>query len=278
MRKAILLVFISALSVFAFAHEFWLSPQKFFYRVRETAHIRFQVGEDFKGENWSGNRAKVRELVHFTPSEETVNLSPLLSDNKGDSIALPLQETGTHMIVFNSTNSFIQLEPAKFIAYLAEDGLAQTAQYRKEHNEEDKDGKEYYQRSVKTIIQVGDRITNACTQPSGIPLDIVPERNPYENPESLNRNGLPKVRFKVLFRGKPLANTLAKVWYQPFGKPVKMEDLKTNSNGYITTERHPGKFMVSCVYMERNQADTVADWQSYWSSLTFEYSQFFPRN
>ena len=278
MKRSLLILFIAVLSLFAYAHEFWLSPQKFFYRVRETAHIRFQVGEDFKGENWSGNRTKIHQLIHFTSADETLDLSHLLSDNKGDSIAVPLPEAGTHMIVFNSTNSFIHLDPAKFNAYLLEDGLSETAAYRKKNNEDEKVGKEYYQRSVKTIVQAGDKVTDQCTKPTGIPLDIVPETNPYAQPESLNNTGFHKVRFRVLFRGRPLANVLTKVWYYPFGKPVKMESLKTNNNGYIITERHPGKFMVSCVHMERNKTDTIADWQSYWSSLTFEYSRFFPRN
>ena len=149
MKRAIPVFFICVLSLFAFGHEFWLSPQRFFYRVRETAHIRFQVGENFTGENWGGNKDKVRELVHFTPSEQRMDLSESLSENKGDSLNLPLQEAGTHMVIFRSTNSFIHLDAAKFNAYLAEDGLVATARYRKEHNEEQTDGKEYYQRSVK---------------------------------------------------------------------------------------------------------------------------------
>jgi hypothetical protein len=57
-----------------------------------------------------------------------------------------------------------------------------------------------------------------------------------------------------------------------------MDTVRTNKKGWITGEKHPGPNMVSCVYMERNKADTVAQWQSYWGSLTFEYPQFFQRS
>lgn len=276
MKRAFAFFFTCFLALFAFAHEFWLSPQRFFYRVRETAHISFKVGENFMGENWGGNNEKVNHLVHFTPSGETIELSGSISGNKGDSLALPLQEAGTHMVTFVSTNSFIHLDADKFNAYLAEDGLDAVARYRKEHGEEQTDGKEYYQRSVKTIIQVGDKRTDLCAERTGLPLDIVPEINPYSLPEFISRSGLPKVNFKVYLYGKPLRDALVKVWYSPPGKSVKVEALKTNNNGIITTERHPGRFMVSCVHMIRNTADTVANWQSYWASVTFEYSQFFP--
>ncbi len=278
MKKGLLLFCICMVAVFAFAHEFWLSPQKFFYSVRETAHIRFQVGENFTGENWTGNRDKIQHLSHYTPSNEIIDLSPRLSEHKGDSLSLPLPEIGTHMVTFNSTNSFIQLEADKFNAYLMEDGMTEVLQYRKEHHELQDKGKEYYQRSVKTLLQVGDRLTDACTNPTGLPLDIIPEQNPYNLPADLTseREGLLKMRFQVLFFGKPLENALVKIWYHPPGKPVQADDRRTNKKGWVTAERHPGPIMVSCVHMERSMTDTVANWQSYWGSLSFEYSHFFP--
>jgi uncharacterized GH25 family protein len=277
MKKAILLSGISILSVIAMAHEFWLQPQRFFYIIREVAMIRFMVGENFKGENWSGNKEKILELAYFTPSGNVLDISSSLSANKGDSIKLPMQEEGTHMVTFNSTNSFIRLEADKFTEYLKEDGLDEVATYRKEHNEENKAGTEHYQRSVKTIVQVSDKITDACTKPTSLPLDIIPELNPYSVPEQGFKPGIVKVKFRVLFKKQPLNNALVKIWYRLPGKRVQMDTLRTNKKGWVTAERHPGPYMVSCVKMEPTPADQEAQWQSYWGSLSFEYSQFFPR-
>jgi len=266
---------VSVLSVIVFAHEFWLYPQKFFYTIREVANIRFHVGENFTGENWMGGNDKIQQLLHYSPSGNIADLSSRLSANKGDSVQLPLQEEGTHMIIFHSNNSFINLEAEKFNSYLKEDGLDNTALYRKAHNEDQINGKEYYQRSVKTILQVSGKLTDECTKPTSLPLDIIPEENPYSIPVLSSKADAKKVKFQVLFNGAPLANALVKVWYHTSKNHVTIDSARTNKKGWAITERHSGPYLVSCVHMERNDADSIADWQSYWASLSFEYSQFF---
>ncbi len=278
MKKSILVGFILLLTVMAWAHEFWLYPQKFYFTIREVANIRFRVGENFKGDNWSGNHEKIQQLLHVTPSGIAKDISSALSANKGDSIQLPLGEEGTHMVLFNSTNSFITLEADKFNEYLKEDALDIASNYRKKHGEEQIKGNEYYQRSVKTIFQVGGKVTDACKQPTSLPLDIIPDDNPYAVPLGTDSRKPVKVRFQVLFNDEPLPNTLVKIWYHVSRNVVKMDSARTNRRGWITTERHPGPYMVSTVYMVRNQPETTAQWQSYWSSLCFEYSTFFPGN
>ncbi|MCW3087100.1 MAG: hypothetical protein JWQ78_486 [Sediminibacterium sp.] len=269
-----MVVFVTAV---VSAHEFWLQPRKFYYSIREVANIRFLVGENFTGSNWTDNRDKVAQLVHYTPSGAINDLTARLSANKGDSLQLPLQEEGTHMVIFNSTHSFIGLEAGKFNEYLLEDGLDPVTAYRKLHHEDTLNGREHYQRSVKTIFQVGGRLTEECINPTSLPLDIIPLENPYAIPQFGGKDQSLQVKFRVLFNGAPRENLLVKIWYHTAQKQVKMDTLRTNKKGIVTTTRHPGACMVSCVYMERAAAATGADWQSYWSSLTFEYSQFFSK-
>lgn len=279
MKQSLLCGLLVILAGASLAHEFWLQPNKYFYTVRETASIRFQVGEGFKGDNWTGNRSKINQLVHYTPSEETIDLTQTLSEEKGDSLRLPLREEGTHLVAYQSKNTFISLEADKFNAYLAEDGLSSVMALRRKQQQENKTGNEYYQRSVKTLLQVGKTITNACLKPTGLPLDIIPEENPYAVIPVLDaKQTVPKVRFRVLFKGKPMQNLLVKVWHTNVGTTIVTDTFRTNNRGWITAPRHSGPYMVSCVYMEPNKADTTAQWQSYWASLTFEYSQFFPKS
>ena len=272
----ILLVSICIVSVLVLAHEFWLQPQKFHYSIREVARIRFLVGENFTGQNWTGNKDKVSQLFHYTPGGDVLDIANKLSANNGDSLLLPLQEEGTHMVIFNSTNTFINLEAEKFNGYLKEDGLDNAATHRKENKEETKAGTEYYQRSIKTLLQVSYKTTDACTNPSNLPLDIIPEKNPYAVTVG-GSESLLKVKFRVLFNREPLSNALVKIWYYtPGKKEVKMDTLRTNKRGWVTANRHPGPYMVSCVHMEHTPTNKEAEWQSYWGSLSFEYSQFFP--
>jgi hypothetical protein len=275
MKKPLLLLGICVLSLYAMAHEFWLLPQKFFYTIREVAHIRFFVGEDFKGANWSGNKERIRQLTYYPPSSDIIDISSNLSLNKGDSLLLPLQEEGTHMVIFNSNNSFISQDAAKFNDYLTEDGLDNVMNYRREHQEENKTSTEHYQRSVKTIVQVSGKLTDACTSATTLPLDIIPEENPYSIPVLNGKEGLVKVRFRILFNKQPLYHALVKVWYHLPGNVLQTDTFRTNKRGWITADRHPGHYLVSCVHMEPTPADKEAEWQSYWASLSFEYSQFF---
>lgn len=257
------------------AHEFWLQPQKYFYSIREVAFIRFMVGEQFTGLNWQGNQKNIQQLIHYTPSGTEQDVSSGFSANAGDSLRLPLQEEGTHMVIFNSTNSHIRLEADKFNQYLKEDGLDITAAHRLKQKEETKEGSEYYQRSVKTLLQVGGGLTQACTKPTSLPLDIIPAENPYSIPNPGSKEGLVKVRFRVMFKNTPLNNALVKIWYRVPGRGQMMDTLRTNKKGWVTANRHPGPYMVSCVHMEPASNTKEADWQSYWGSLSFEYSQFF---
>lgn len=275
MKKKLLVCLFLVASSLLTAHEFWLAPDKYFYTIRDIALIRFYAGENFTGENWSGNKERIKQLSHYLPGGNIVDLSDRLSVNKGDSLRLPLQTEGTHMVVFNSNNAHIELEAYKFNAYLKEDGLHTAIQYREKNGEQDKMGKEYYQRSVKTIIQVGNERTDGCIQPTGLPLDIIPFENPYASPSMAPKENLPTVRFRVLFRGKSVANLLVKTWYRDERGHIQMQEYRTNNRGIISTKRYSGPFMVSTVYMERLQGNPKADWQSYWASLNFEYSSFF---
>ena len=276
MKRTALITGIIIFSGIAFAHEFWLHPQKYFYTIRETDNIRFSVGENFEGENWKGNKDKIAQLAYFTPSGNVVDIASRLSGNMGDSLQLPLQEEGTHMVIFNSTNSFITLEADKFNEYLKDDGHDATVLYRKKHGEEKKAGTEYYQRSVKTLLQVSGKLTNACTEPTSLPLDIIPAENPYSIPDPSSNKKL-MLRFRVLFQGDPLPDALVKAWYHIPGKGPGMDSTRTNKKGWVSLERHPGRYMVSCVHMERAAKDGEADWQSFWGSLSFEYSHFYTR-
>jgi hypothetical protein len=99
--------------------------------------------------------------------------------------------------------------------------------------------------------------------------------NPYASPGMAPQGALPMVRFRILFKGKSLANWLIKTWFRDEKGKIQMKEYHTNNRGIIQVKRYSGPFMISTVYMERLQGDPRADWQSYWASLNFEYSSFF---
>lgn len=247
-----------------FAHEFWLNPQKFIYKRTDKINIRFLVGEDFEGDNWQGNSQRINSLkIYFSGVSD--DLTPALTEASGDSVEYTMIDEGTNLIAFNSNNSFIDLEPGAFNEYLEDDGLFEALEYRKKNNELGCNGREFYQRCAKTLVQVGDVKDQTFGITTGLPVDIIPFSNPYllKNKE--------KLKVKILYKKSPLANALVKVWHRKNGETKKME-LESNANGEVVFPvTLSGKWMISTVKMDRVFDNPVCDWQSYWGSLTWGY-------
>lgn len=246
------------------AHEFWLQPEKFICTRGETINIRFRLGENFKGENWAGNASRINSLKIYMGGAKD-DLSKQLSNEKGDSLQVAMFDEGPAMVTFNSTNAFIELEPQQFNAYLKEDGLQNAMDFRATNKQADASGKELYQRSVKTLIQVGSATNDCFKQPTDLPLDIIPKNNPY----TLKNNQALTV--KILFNKKPLVNSSVKLWHR-LRDTTMLQNLKTNQKGELSFKVHTaGKWMLSTVRMSHLDNDAKADWQSYWGSLTWGY-------
>jgi uncharacterized GH25 family protein len=262
-KTAIIFLFLIIISSLS-AHEFWLNPDKFIYKRTEEVNIRFLVGENFEGENWKGNNERIKSLQIYYGGVDD-DLSPFVTEAAGDSIEYSMIDEGTNMIAFNSNNSFIDLEPSKFEEYLEEDGLTNALEYRKRNNERGCRGREFYQRCAKTLIQIGDIKDKTFSFATDLVIDIIPYSNPYE----LNNKEL--FRAKIFYKRSPLPNALIKVWHRINEKTEKKE-LRTDSNGEIAFPvTIKGKWMVSTVKMERLIDNPIADWQSYWGSLTWGY-------
>ena len=266
MKFKSLLLCICCLFVFPLlAHEFWLEPQQYIFSRGEEVNIRLKVGESFTGENWGGNRQKVNELKLYY-ADITDDLKNALNDDAGDSLQFSLFEEGTAMVTFNNINSFIELEATKFNEYLTEDGLTAAIEYRKEHNETDSMGREFYQRSVKTIVQVGNKKTDVFKKQTTLPLDVIPLTHPY----TLSNHQT--IKLKILFKGEPFANKKIRTWHKLPGL-VKDSTMMSDANGEISFPvETTGEWMVSCVHMIRINDDSKAQWQSYWGSVTWGYT------
>jgi uncharacterized GH25 family protein len=257
---SILLIFISSLS----AHEFWLNPDKFIYRRTEKVNISFLVGENFQGENWEGNKDRIKSLKIYYGGVID-DLSPVVTDATGDSIEYLMTDEGTNLIAFNSNNAFIEMEPLQFEAYLKEDGLTNALEYRKRNNETGCTGREFYQRCAKTLLQVGEIKDKTYAIATSLIIDIIPSSNPYQ----LKNKEL--FRAKVFYKKAPLVNGLIKVWHRVKNKTEKKE-LRTDSNGgFFFPVITKGKWMITTVTMERLTDNPICDWQSYWGSLTWGY-------
>jgi len=262
MKKILLSVFAFVLfSTAGFAHEFWLDPVSFFSK---NACVRFRVGEHFSGNNWSGNFEKVRLLEVLNHTDRSTTNAQQMLPNQGDSLQFSLPFTGTQLLVYNGSNSYIELPASEFNAYLQEDGLTDIAAWRKANGQDTARSREYYQRSVKTLLQNGTQLT-PCNYPTELPLDIVPLQHPY----SLTKAG--SISFQVYFQQRLLKQALIRTWHISSSGKLTAGSIAMTDGSFTLPVTPDGKWMVSLVKMVPNKADDKADWQSYWGSFTWGY-------
>ena len=257
------------------AHEVWLEAPRFRLQPGDMVYVRAFVGANFVGEPWSKKAVKVHRLMRFGPTPaDTTNLTPK-NPTETDTFrtGFTFAQPGTHLVLLQSTSSFIELPADKFTAYLREEGLDYALKLRQENEETTQPGREVYSRCVKTLLQVGDparvppATDSACRHVYGLPLELVPEQNPYR----LSADKALTVR--VLRGGRPAFGAAVQVWQrQPGGLPTTHYTTRANQNGRVLLRLSgPGPYLLATVDMRPTPARLRdrADWQSTWASLTF---------
>jgi hypothetical protein len=275
MTKLLRLLPFLVLTTTALAHEFWLEAPRFRLQPGQTVHVHTLIGADFKGEPWTTKAAKIQRLVRYGPTPaDTTNLTPkAFTETDTFRTGFAFAQPGTHVVLLRSTNSFIELPAEQFTAYLREEGLDYALKLRQESDQMAKPGRETYRRCAKTLIQVGDAAAtstvtdSACRHVYGLPLELVPEQNPYR----LAADKALTVR--VLRAGKPAFGAAVQVWQrQPGDLPTTHYTTRANQNGRILLRLSgPGPYLLAAVDMSvaPTKLRDRADWQSTWASLTF---------
>lgn len=264
MKKLLSLAVIIVLSITVLAHEFWLQPLKFWLKIGEATRVSILVGEDYKGEKSDWTKYKIQQLKHYS-TQGVEEYTDHLSQKDKSVIEARFNTAGNHLLAFNNSNKFIELEAAKFNEYLETEGLGYIAEKRRQGGDDNKPGREFYQRCVKTLFKVGNTNDSTFALNTGMRLELIPRQNPYTigNGESIT--------VQVLFDNQPVEGALVLAWNVVKGK-TSMTKYKSNAAGEVTVPiTLQGRWMISSVHMVAHPNPAEADWQSYWGSYTFGY-------
>lgn len=254
------------------AQEFWLAP-RFFVSPNAQIPVSALVGSNFTGVRWRGTNSRLTRFVHYAPADST-NLLPLATQQDTSLPAITFSQPGTHQLALATNNAFLTLPADSFDAYLRAEKMDNILAIRKQDEHAGKPAREAYRRCAKTLIQVGASAApgSAFNQVAGLPLELVPEQNPY----SLRVGASLTVR--VLADGAPVPGALLKVWCRDVKKNVEKIEIHTNQNGRALFRLStPGTYLISTMRMTRFADPQVADWQSTWSSLTFGFASLASR-
>jgi len=272
MKKIVMTVLFSVIGVaMLFAHDMFLKLETFFLKPHSSATISLFNGTFTKSENFI-TRDRMAEVIIIGPQTERVHPDTSQWRNAGAMTRLDFKtgEAGTYVVGLSTHAKMIELSAKNFNEYLEHDGVLDVLAARKEKNEMSKASRELYSKHVKTIIQVGEKRSEAYKEKLGYPIEIVPLQNPY----ALKVGEMLEVL--VLRDGQPVANQLVYASYEGYhkhgdkGGHIEAVNTRTNANGVAPIKlSRAGKWYVRLIHMVASDKEGV-DYESNWATLTFE--------
>jgi len=258
-------VLVVLIAVFLGAHDFWLVPQKFILNPNDSLTIYANTGMDFP---ISLSAINPERFTQFTVSGISGKKDISKFRIEGNSLAteITLEKAGTYVVAAALKPKEIKLTAEEFNEYLLHDGLPQIYELRKQEGILEQAAVEFYSKYPKSVLQVGKQLDETPLKPIGLVIEIIPMKNPYAL--KLGDN-LP---IKVLLRGEPLNNAEV-AWSYPGRGEEMAGSTKTDSDGQAVIPLvKTGPYLIRTIHMEWVKKETH-DWESYWTSLTFEVLQ-----
>ncbi len=246
----------------ALSHEFWIEPED--YSIAEGNKIRadIKVGQDFKGDIFPYIASRFvafqrHDKLGVSDVEGTAGDLPALSQT-------PRTEGLTLFTYHSNENRITFVDWEKFTSYLAYEGLNAVAARHDARGLPRDRIREIYIRCAKTLVNVGPDATGQ-DRATGMPLELVAQQNPGTISPGED------MRFRLLWQGAPQPDTQVALFAKGSeGAEANRTLTRTDADGYASfTLPATGTYLASAVHMIKPAADSKADWQSYWASLTF---------
>lgn len=176
---------------------------------------------------------------------------------------------GTYLVGVSTAANMIELTAEEFEDYLKHDGVLDVLEVRRREDDLDESVRERYSKHVKTILQVGDSVTDSHSFRLGYPIEIVP----LANPATLDVGD--SLKFLVLADGKPVADQLVYASHEGFhshdesGAHREAASARTDDKGTVKVElSKAGRWYVRLIRMLPVD-EAGADYESNWATLTF---------
>jgi uncharacterized GH25 family protein len=253
------------------AHDFWVQPSAYWVKPQAVIPMTIQVGH---GPARQRSPITLRRIVRFDaigPNAVVTDLRGQLqlgAAQKDGDIALP--SAGAYIVVLQTDDRAQTHLPAlRFNDYLKVEGVTPALEQRTRLNRMDADESESYSRCAKAILQSGPASAESQTQitrPLGLPLEIVPERNPYALPRSAT---LP---VRVIYEGRPLPGALVKLTRLESDATPFETHLTDASGRAVFSLPNTGTWLLNVVWTKPQPPSAETDYETVFSSLSFGFS------
>jgi len=251
----------------AWAHDFWLQPLRYKIAPGAADPMTIQVGHAQFRTRWSGDLERVVQFEAIGPGDRS-DLRTALKPNPERDAVLTFASPGVQMLVFQSNHAKSNLPSIRFNDYLKAEGLTPALDLRARTKTMDSPGREIYSRCAKALIAVGapnPQTQRQVTKPVGLPLEIVPLRDPYDLGVGQ------QLPVQVLYQGRPLPGAtvmLTSLEFDGQALETKLSDPSGKATFFVP---HVGTWLVNVLWTQPLQGDPDADFDTTFSSLTFGY-------
>ncbi len=245
-------------------HEFWLHAAPFSPSTGGSSDISLHLGEFYVGElvGVTAAHAASIKLVNAAGIQDLTAQAPTGSMLR--SLRLTTPRPGAQVLAYDSHPSVVTLSTDKFHAYLNEEGLGAVIRQREAAQMATTEGRERFRRHAKAILKVGGRSDATAMAATGQKLEIVPLVDPLQ----ASAGGM--ISFEVRWESRALAGVLVKAWHRRGDQTVVVRTV-TDPQGRVRLELpFAGAWMLSAVHMVPVTGVPDIDWDSHWSSLSFE--------
>lgn len=255
---------------FVAAHDFWLQPGEYWISSNTLNSMTLQVGHGPFRQRSPIPARRITRFQAISPNGDVVELHEQLrlgqATKDGD---FRLASPGVHVLVLQTDDrAETHLPSIRFNDYLKAEGLTPALDQRTRQNRMNADGSERYSRCAKSIVQVGasdSRLQGQVGKPVGLPLEIVPEENPYGVP----RPAILPVR--VIYAGHALAGALVKL--------TNLEDDASAFEVHVTdrdgrarfTMPRSGSWLLNVIWTKALPRSEATDFETIFSSLSFGF-------
>ena len=257
------------------AHDFWLQPSEYWISPDALTPLTLQVGHGPFRQRSPIPARRITRFQALAPTGTVVDLHEQLQlGQPAEDGDFRFTTPGTYMLVLQTDDrAQTHLPSIRFNDYLKVEGLTPALEQRARLNQMNLDGSERYSRCAKSLVQVGPLGAGSQEQvskPVGLPLEIVPEANPYGVPHSAS---LP---VRVIYAGHPQAGALVKLTdLNNDASPFEVH--LTDHDGRATfTMPNAGSWLLNVIWTKVLPRSEETDFETVFSSLSFGFPSDHP--
>jgi len=248
----------------ASGHDTWFIPDRFVVAAAEAVVFDLTSGMEFP-KNDSAIKQERLEVARCRLAGSTTEISGIEAGPQSLRLKQQVEKAGLATCWVQLLPRALELKPAEVEEYLEEVGAPDSI--RKAWAEmKPQRWRESYRKGAKTVLRVGEAENDVSwKEPVGMPLEIVPERDPTR----VKVHATELFTVTVLKDGAPLADFSLNAIR---AGDKEGETRKTNAGGAVSFRlAQPGRWLIRGTELRRSQKPDV-DWESDFSTLTLEVS------